>query len=103
MSILTNTLFTILPIFIFVFYAIYTIALLEQCGYGIESLKDKGRALVFQDTKKDVRNRTSFFNNSSGKLEFHLQTPAWLRVRHIVPCFATDQARFHRYMEYQYE
>ena len=33
----------------------------------------------------------------------HLQTPAWLRVRHIVPCFATDQARFHRYMEYQYE
>ena len=32
-----------------------TVALLEQCGYGIESLKDKGRALVFQDTKKDVR------------------------------------------------
>lgn len=29
-----------------------TVALLEQCGYGIESLKDKGRALVFQDTKK---------------------------------------------------
>lgn len=31
-----------------------TVALLEQCGYGIESLKDKGRALVFQDTKKEA-------------------------------------------------
>lgn len=32
-----------------------TVAMLEQCGYGIEPLKDKGRALVFEDTKKDVR------------------------------------------------
>ena len=81
MSILANTLFTILPIFIFVFYAIYTKKAQKKMS-AIEHL---------------------FFNNSSGKLEFHLQTPAWLRVRHIVPCFATDQARFHRYMEYQYE
>ena len=32
-----------------------TVSLLEQCGYGVENLKDKGRALVFPDTKKDVR------------------------------------------------
>lgn len=32
-----------------------TIELLEQKGYGIESLKAKGRQLVFQDTKKDVK------------------------------------------------
>lgn len=32
-----------------------TVKLLEERGYGIESLKDKGRALVFQDTKKDIR------------------------------------------------
>ena len=24
-----------------------TVAMLEECGYGIENLKDKGRALVF--------------------------------------------------------
>ncbi len=29
--------------------------MLEQCDYGIEKLKDKGRALVFPDTKKDIR------------------------------------------------
>ena len=32
-----------------------TIEMLDQCGYGTEKLKDKGRALVFNDTKKDVR------------------------------------------------
>ena len=32
-----------------------TVKLLEERGYGIESLKDKGRALVFQDSKKDIR------------------------------------------------
>ena len=32
-----------------------TVAMLEECGYGIENLKDKGRALVFEDTKKDIR------------------------------------------------
>ncbi len=32
-----------------------TVAMLEQCDYGIEKLKDKGRALVFNDTKKDIR------------------------------------------------
>ena len=31
-----------------------TVAMLEECGYGIESLKDKGRALVFKDSKKDI-------------------------------------------------
>ncbi|MBP3852972.1 MAG: ATP phosphoribosyltransferase [Erysipelotrichaceae bacterium] len=32
-----------------------TVAMLEACGYGIEALKDKGRALVFSDSKKDIR------------------------------------------------
>ena len=32
-----------------------TVAMLEECGYGIESLKDKGRALVFKDSKKDIQ------------------------------------------------
>lgn len=32
-----------------------TVAMLEESGYGIEKLKDKGRALVFPDTKKDIR------------------------------------------------
>ncbi len=32
-----------------------TVAMLEQCGYGVEKLKDKGRALVFPDSKKDIR------------------------------------------------
>jgi ATP phosphoribosyltransferase len=32
-----------------------TTAMLEAAGYGVEKLKDKGRALVFPDTKKDVR------------------------------------------------
>lgn len=31
-----------------------TVSMLEVCGYGIENLKDKGRALVFPDTKKDI-------------------------------------------------
>ncbi len=31
------------------------ISMLDQCGYGTDALKEKGRALVFQDTKKDVR------------------------------------------------
>lgn len=30
-------------------------AMLEKAGYGVEKLKDKGRALVFPDTVKDVR------------------------------------------------
>ncbi len=29
--------------------------MLDRCGYGTEKLKDKGRALVFPDTKKDIR------------------------------------------------
>lgn len=32
-----------------------TVAMLEKSGYGIEPLRNKGRALVFQDTKKDIR------------------------------------------------
>ncbi len=32
-----------------------SVAMFEQCGYGIEELKDKGRQLVFQDSKKDQR------------------------------------------------
>ncbi len=32
-----------------------TVAMLEEAGYGTENLKDKGRALVFPDTKKDIR------------------------------------------------
>ncbi len=32
-----------------------TVAMLEEAGYGIENLKDKGRALVFPDTVKDIR------------------------------------------------
>ena len=32
-----------------------TVAMLERFDYGIEKLKDKGRALVFPDTKKDIR------------------------------------------------
>lgn len=31
------------------------IEMLEKSGYGIERLKNKGRALIFQDTKKDVQ------------------------------------------------
>ena len=32
-----------------------TVKLLQEQGYGIEPLLDKGRQLVFQDTKKEVR------------------------------------------------
>ncbi len=32
-----------------------TVAMLEKSGYGIERLRNKGRALVFPDTKKDIR------------------------------------------------
>lgn len=32
-----------------------TVEMLERCGYGTEKLKNKGRALVFPDTKKDIR------------------------------------------------
>ncbi|MDO4414808.1 MAG: ATP phosphoribosyltransferase [Erysipelotrichaceae bacterium] len=32
-----------------------TVAMLEKSGYGIEKLRNKGRALVFPDTKKDIR------------------------------------------------
>lgn len=32
-----------------------TVAMLERMGYGTENLKEKGRALVFEDTKKDIR------------------------------------------------
>ena len=32
-----------------------TVAMLEKMGYGTENLKDKGRALVFEDKKKDIR------------------------------------------------
>ncbi|WP_243001995.1 hypothetical protein [Eubacterium sp. AF22-8LB] len=30
-----------------------TVAMLEELGYGIEALKDKGRALVFKDSIED--------------------------------------------------
>lgn len=32
-----------------------SVAMFEQCGYGIEELKNKGRQLVFPDTKKEQR------------------------------------------------
>ena len=32
-----------------------TVAMLEECGYGIESLKNKGRALVFPDSVYDIQ------------------------------------------------
>lgn len=32
-----------------------TVELLESAGYGVEPLKNKGRALVFQDTVHDIR------------------------------------------------
>lgn len=32
-----------------------TVEMLEESGYGIEKLKEKGRALVFEDSKKDCR------------------------------------------------
>lgn len=32
-----------------------TIKILERVGYGIDELKDKGRKLVFNDTKKDLK------------------------------------------------
>ena len=31
------------------------IKLLEQAGFGVEELKDKGRKLIFNDTKEDIR------------------------------------------------
>lgn len=31
-----------------------TTAMLENCGYGVENLKNQGRALIFQDMKKDI-------------------------------------------------
>ena len=31
-----------------------TVELLEKSGYGVENLKNKGRQLVFKDTKKDI-------------------------------------------------
>ena len=31
------------------------VKMLAGCGYGTEKLQNKGRALVFQDTKKDIR------------------------------------------------
>lgn len=31
------------------------VEMLEKSGYGIERLKNKGRALVFEDTKRDVK------------------------------------------------
>ena len=32
-----------------------TVKLLDKCNYGTEELKDKGRKLVFNDTKKDIK------------------------------------------------
>lgn len=32
-----------------------TVAMLEELGYGVEALKDKGRALVFKDSVHDVQ------------------------------------------------
>lgn len=32
-----------------------TVAMLEKSGYGVERLKNKGRALIFPDTKKDIQ------------------------------------------------
>ena len=32
-----------------------TVKLLDKANYGTEELKDKGRKLVFKDTKKDIK------------------------------------------------
>lgn len=32
-----------------------SVAMFEQCGYGVEELKNKGRQLVFLDTEKEQR------------------------------------------------
>ena len=32
-----------------------TVEMLAKSGYGIEKLQDKGRALVFPDTQKDIQ------------------------------------------------
>ena len=32
-----------------------TVSMLEELGYGIEALKDKGRALVFKDSIEDIQ------------------------------------------------
>ena len=32
-----------------------TVAMLEELGYGVEALKDKGRALVFKDSVHDIQ------------------------------------------------
>ena len=32
-----------------------TVAMLEELGYGIDALKDKGRALVFKDSVEDIQ------------------------------------------------
>ena len=32
-----------------------TVSMLEDLGYGIEALKDKGRALVFKDSIEDIQ------------------------------------------------
>ena len=32
-----------------------TVAMLEELGYGVETLKDKGRALVFKDSVHDIQ------------------------------------------------
>ena len=31
-----------------------TVAMLEELGYGVEAVKDKGRALVFKDSVHDL-------------------------------------------------
>ena len=36
-----------------------TVKILEKGAFGIEGLKDKGRKLVFQDSKEDIE---SFFS-----------------------------------------
>ena len=32
-----------------------TVEMLEKCGYGVDKVKNKGRALVLPDTKKDIK------------------------------------------------
>ena len=41
-----------------------SVAMFEQCGYGIEDLKNKGRQLVFHDYKE----RTVLFPGQSRRL-----------------------------------
>ena len=40
-----------------------TVAMLEELGYGVEALKDKGRALVFKDSVHDIQYCITYVNH----------------------------------------